>query len=125
MRARALDGHRLVGETDAALDRVREVDLARLAIDDADVDDLGVEDLLDLVAHNVVHRLHVKPLGQAALDLVDDRQLCGALVGLREETLGLAEQARVLERHAHARGDGRQQSFIRLVERVLAACSRG
>ena len=51
---------RLVGEAHAALDRVREVDRAGLAVEDPDVDDLGVEDLLDLVADEVVHRLHVE-----------------------------------------------------------------
>ena len=38
---------RLVGEADAALDRVREVDEARGLVVDPDVDDLGVEDVLD------------------------------------------------------------------------------
>ena len=38
---------------------VREADELRLAVDDGDVDDLCVEDLAQLVAHEVVHRLHV------------------------------------------------------------------
>ena len=45
--------------------------------------DLGVEDLLDLVADQVVHRLHVELGGEALLDAVDDRQLGRALVRSR------------------------------------------
>ena len=56
----------------------------------------------DLVAHEVVHRLHVELGGEALLDAVDDRQLGGALVGLRQQALRLVEQPRVLEGDAHA-----------------------
>ena len=49
---------------------------------DADVDDLRVEDLLDPVADQVVHLLHVELGGKALLDAVDDRQLGRALVAL-------------------------------------------
>ena len=55
------------------------------AVVDADVDDLGVEDLADLVADEVVHRLHVEVGGEALLDAVDDRQLGRPLVGLGQE----------------------------------------
>ena len=72
----------------------------------ADVDDLGVEDLPDLVADEVVHRLHVDLRREALLDLVDDRELGGPLVGLRQQALRLVEQAGVLERDAHARREG-------------------
>ena len=77
-------------------------DLAAVQVEDADVDDLRVEDLVDLVAHQVVHRLHVELGGEALLDAVDDRQLGRALVGLSEQSLRLVEQARVLEGHAQA-----------------------
>ena len=69
---------------------------------DPDVDDLGVEDLLDLVADEVVHRLHVELGGEPCLDAVDDRQLGGALVGLGQQPLRLVEEPRVLEGHAQA-----------------------
>ena len=75
-----------------------------------------VEDLGDLVADEVVHRLGVEPLGEALLDAVDDRQLGGALVALGEEPLRLVEQARVLEGHAHARGEGREEPLVGLGE---------
>ena len=50
--------------------------------------------------------------------LVDDRQLGGTLVGLGEQALRLVEQAGVLERDAHARGDRRQQALVGLAEGV-------
>ena len=115
MRPWAFDRHRLVGEAHATLDRVRELDLAGLTIDDADVDYLGVEDLLDLAADHLIHRLHVEPFGETTLNLVDDRQLGRALVGLGEQALGLAEQAGVLERHAHARCECAEQSLVGVV----------
>ena len=51
--------HRLVGEAHAPLDGVREVDQPRGRVEDPDVDDLRVEDLLDPVSDEIVHRLHV------------------------------------------------------------------
>jgi len=51
------------------------VDEPGVAIDDADVDDLGVENRLDPIAHEVVHRLHLEALRQPALDVVDQCQL--------------------------------------------------
>ena len=75
----------LVGEPNAALDRVREADQAGRLVEEADVDDLGVEDLLDPVAHEVVHRLHIEALGQSALDVVDQRELGAALAGLVDQ----------------------------------------
>ena len=47
---------------DAALDRVGIADRAGVEVIDPDVDDLGVEDLLDLVPDEVVHRLDVELL---------------------------------------------------------------
>jgi hypothetical protein len=49
---------------------------------DADVDDLRVEDLLDLVADDVVDRLQLELAGKRLLDAVDQRQLCVALARL-------------------------------------------
>ncbi len=56
--------------------------------------------------------------GEALLDAVDDRQLRGTLVGLSQQALGLVEEARVLERHAQAAGEGAQQSHVRFAEGV-------
>ena len=41
----------------------------------------------------------------ALLDAVDHRQLGVALLGFLQQALGLVEQPRVLQRHAHARGE--------------------
>ena len=90
----------------------------RLRVEDADVDDLRVEDAVDLVADQVVHGLHVQLGRQAVLDAVDDRQLGGALVGLGQEALRLLEQPRVLERDAHARRQRAEQPLVGLAEGV-------
>ena len=60
-----------------------------------DVDDLRVEDLLDLVADDVVDRLQLELAGDRLLDAVDQRQLGVPLPRLVDE-------AGVLERHAEA-----------------------
>ena len=110
---------RLVRIPHASLDRVGKVDDVRLAIDDPDVYDLGVEDRLDPVADEVVHRLHVELLGEAPLDVVDEGQLGRSLVGLRQQPARLVEQAGVLEGDAQARRERRQQSNVRVRERLL------
>ena len=80
--------------------------------------DLDVEDLLDLVADEVVHRLHVELGGEALLDGVDDRQLLRPLVRLGQQPAGLVEQPGVLEGDAQARGEGRQQPDVGFAEGV-------
>ena len=108
----AHDLERLVGEPLAALDHVGGSHQVRLAVDQRDVDDLRVEDLLDAIADEVVHRLHVEVPGQPALDVGDHRELGVALPGL-------LEQARVLERDAEAPRDRHEQANVGLAERVL------
>ena len=70
-----------------------------------DVDDLGVEDLLDLVADDVVDRLQLELAGERRLDAVDQRELGVALPGLVDEP-------RVLERDAEAAGERRQEPLV-------------
>ena len=72
----------IVVGADAHLDRVHEADEAGIAIDHRDVDRLRIEDLADLVADEVVHRLHVELRDEALLDAVDDRELGRALLRL-------------------------------------------
>ena len=55
-----------------------------------------------------------------SLDAVDERELGGALIGLGQQALRLVEEARVLERHAEARGQRHQQPNIGFREGVLA-----
>ena len=110
------DRHRRIGEAHATLDRVGEADLVSFPIDDSDVHHLGIEDRLDLVADEVVHRLHVELLRQPFLHAVDDGQFGRALIRFRQQSLRRVEQAGILERHAHARCEGGEQSDIAVVE---------
>ena len=57
------------------------------------------------------------------LDAVDHRELGVALLGLLQQPLRLVEEARVLERDAHARRDRRQQAHVGVAE--CAARARG
>ncbi len=105
---------RLVGEADAALDRVGEVDEAGRVVVDPDVDDLGVEHLLEPVADEVVDRLRIELTGDRRLHAVDQRQLGVPLPRL-------VHQPRVLERHAQTAGKRLEQLLVRLTEGVLPA----
>src|SRR5206468_545301 len=67
--------YRFVVKADVALDRVWEVQDARRLVVDGDVDDLGVGDLLDLVADDVVDRLRVELARDRDLNAVDQCQL--------------------------------------------------
>ena len=79
-----------------------------------------LKQLAQLVADEVDDRLEVELRGHALLDAVDDRELGGALLGFLQQPLRLVEQARVLERDAHARGDGAEQPHLGLAVGVLA-----
>ena len=79
---------------------------------DADVDDLRVEDLLDLVADDVVDRLHLELAGERRLDAVDQCQLGVPLPRL-------VHQAGVFECDAEAPGQRVEQLPIGLAERML------
>ena len=63
--------------------------------------------------------VEVELLGEGRADLVDERQLGGALVRLREEALRLVEEARVLEGHAHARRERREQADVAIVKGIV------
>ena len=95
----------------AALDDVREVHEPRRLVERRDRDDLRVEDLLDPVADGVVDRLRVELARDRVLHAVDQRQLGVPLPRLVHEP-------RVLERHAEAAGQRRQQADVVLGERV-------
>ena len=77
---------RLVRETRAPLDGVREADQPRRGLVDADVDDLRVEDLLDLVADEVVDGLQLQLAGERRLNAVDQRELRVPLSRLLDRT---------------------------------------
>ena len=99
---------------------VQVVNEVGLRVVPADADVAGVEDLAQLVADEVDDRLEVELGGHAFLDAVDHGQFGGALLRFLQQALRLVEEARVLQRHAHARGDGAQQPHVGFAEGVLA-----
>ena len=109
VEAKASDRARLVWVADALLDRVRVVDAVVCGVVQANVNYLGIEDLVQLVAHELVHLLHVELLRQALLDAVDDRQLSGALVGFLEQVLRLRDRASATERRRDMLADEVEQ----------------
>ena len=107
------EGCRLVGEPNTTLERERVVDHAGISIEHADIDALRIEDLLEAVPDEVVHRLHIEVLGEAPLDVVDEGQLRVALARL-------LEQLSVREGHAQAPGERGQELYLRLAEGMFA-----
>ena len=112
--ARPDEWHRDICQPNAAFDDIREADKVSRDVVDGDVHGLRIEDLVDLLADQVVHRLHVELGGKALLDAVDDCQLSCPLISLGQEPFRLVEQSRVLESDAHARRQGREQPLVGL-----------
>ena len=110
-----------IGQAHAVLVGVEGVHQLRRLVAPADADVAGVEHLAQLVADEVDDRLEVELGGHPLLDAVDDRQLGVALLGFLQQPLRLVEQARVLERDAHAAG---QRSASRRTSDSPKACSR-
>ena len=108
------------GDPSSAYVRIGVVDHIGLRIVDAHVDVRLMEDFADLVADDVVDPLHVELGSKRLLHAVDDGELGGPLLALLEQALRLVEEPRVLERHAHARGDCAEQAHLRLAVDVLA-----
>ena len=84
------DPDRVIDQSLTTLKRIGEPDLTCLVIDHTDVHGLRVEDLVEPLADEVVHRLHLEVLGEPPLDVVDEGELGVPLACLLEE-------ARVLE----------------------------
>src|SRR5262245_32999391 len=76
-------------------------------VEDGDVDDLRVEDLLDTIAYELVHRLHVEVHRQASLHVVDQREFGVALTGV-------VDQPCPLERRGDVVADELQELFLGL-----------
>jgi hypothetical protein len=107
------------------LDGVLEGDRLTGLVVEGDLDRPGLEDLPDALADEIDDRLELQLPGQRRPDLVDDGQLAGPLLGLRQQPFRLVEQAGVLERDAHARRERAQQPHIGVVERVLRHALEG
>ena len=76
---------RVLLEALAALDHVREGQKSAGLVVDRDAHDLGVEDLLELVADEVVDRLRIELAGDRRLHAVDQRELRVSPPGLVDE----------------------------------------
>ena len=111
MLAEAEERNRLVREAHATLDRIRERDEPGRGLVHADVGDLRVENLLDLVADDVIDRLQLELAGERRLNPVDQRELGVPLPRLVHE-------AGVVEGHAEAARERGQEALVRLGEGV-------
>ena len=77
------------------------------------LDDLGVEDLLELVADEVVDCLRIELAGDRCLHAVDQREL-------RVPLPGFVHKACVLERDSQAACQGLEELLVGVAERVGA-----
>src|SRR5688572_26198372 len=85
----------------------------------ANEDPLSVKDLTDLVPDRVVNALHIQLGGQRLLHAIDNRQFSITFLSFFEQTLGLIEEARILERGAQRCSDGGQQTQFGFPEGIL------
>ncbi len=106
--------HRLAVVSRALLDLVREADRPARLVVERDEDGVRLEQAADALADDLGDGLEVELRGQGGADLVDQAQFGRALVGLGQQALGLVEEARVLEGHAHAEGERRDEPFVGL-----------
>src|SRR5215216_6934751 len=80
---------------------------------------LGVEDIADLISHQIINGLHIQFGGQPFLHTVNDRKFGSSLFRLAEQMLGLIEQTRVFESRAHAACKRLQEAYIRFTKRMF------
>ena len=99
---------------------VQITQLVRLLVVPIDAEIGRREDFAQLVADEIDDGLETQFRGERLLNGVDDRQLRGALFRFLQQPLRLIEQARVLQRHTHARGHRTEQAHSGFVVRVLA-----
>ena len=110
--------HQTTIEGGALVQVVRERDQVRGRVVERDEDRLYGEHLPHPFADELDDRVELELARQRLADLVDHRELGRPLVRVRQQPLGLVEQARVRERGAH-RGCQRAEQALRvLVERV-------
>ena len=107
------EAHRRVLAALPALAVVGEVDHVGRGVVEGDVDEVGVEDLTELVAEPLDQRVELELLGERLSDVVHDRELGRPLAGL-------LEQPGVLEPHVQAPGERGEQPDVGLAERVFA-----
>src|SRR5215212_4966375 len=118
--AQTLYGRRFEIQAFALVNHVRECEPVVRRVVEQDEHRRYVEDSADAFADGLGYRVEVELFRERFSDVVDDRKLGVPLLGLREKTVRLIEQPRVLERHAQAAGERRQQADIGLGERVCS-----
>ena len=106
------------GLAHAVFNGIRELDRRRLLVDEGDGHRVHVENLGHAIADGLDDPLKIELPGQRTADLVDDRQFGRALLGLGQQPLRLIEEARIFQRHAHARGDRAHRALVGFCEQV-------
>jgi hypothetical protein len=99
---------------------IGKLDEVRLPVVECYVDNVGVERLAHLLAHQLDECVEFQFRGERLADPVDGRHLCRTLARLPQQAIRLVKQPRVFQRDADVERDRRQHARIRLGERVLA-----
>jgi len=120
-REASSDRDRIAVDAPARVELIGERDQVRDPVVQGDVHVLRLEHRRQPLADELDDRLEIELLRKRVADLVDDRQLSRACIRLGEKLVRLVEQPRVLEGHAHARGNRRDEALIGLAEGVLGA----
>ena len=113
---------RAVGDLEpgASFQNIGHLAYVIVEVERRNADCLRIEQLAQALAHQFEYGLLVELVGQAPLHAIDDCQFGRPVLGLLQETLGLVEQAGILEGDAHRRGHGLQQPHLGLAVGVLA-----
>jgi hypothetical protein len=102
-----------VGFAFAVLDVVGELDQPARLVVERHVNDVGREDVTELVAQPFDQRVQIELLDERLTDIVHDRELGRALPGL-------VEQPRVLERDAQGSRERHQEPDVTFAERMFS-----
>ncbi len=124
------------GDAPSALDDVEDVNLACRLVEPVDRDVVARKQRAQPLAHHLDDGLEVELRGHALLDVVDDRQLAGTLLGLRLRCSGFCgahshlrfqagREAQVVQRHGGLRGQHRQQVAVGVIEAAERAFDVG
>ena len=100
--------------------RVQHVQQIGVFVPPPDAHVVGVEDFAQLGAHEFDDAFEIERVGHALLNAGNHREFGVALFCFLQQPLRLVEQARILQRHAHAGGQRFQQAHVFRAERVLA-----
>ena len=113
------DRARFIRESRSSLDGEGEAHHIRPLVEDGDVHNLRIEHVTRALPDELVHRLRLELRREPTLHVVDDRQLGGTSIRLREQPFRLVEEPHILERDAQAPPDRRQKPDVSIAERIL------